>query len=1220
MKYNLTLSNSIIFTQGTFAQFLRFATCQITLILILTGFATLPTFAQTIVEEGTYDLQFEEFVQGCGAGNNDYCINLQIKSASDVENFAIGSYTFYFTFNENAVNNPTYQAINFGNNGTCASGNAAYMTPAFFADTFTGEANVTAIMELPNQGCPTVGSNWQNIGLVCFEVIDDTESTQFAFGASFTEVNKNDDTPRHNQGTFSELDVFPVVSNTPANVNLAPNAPTIIALCSDESHNLTANVNTLSFGPQEGENPVVGWAISTTNPDTASPLIAEGYTALVLAGNPLTTVVNITGTANGLDPYGLDVATLWFSPITYVNYDEDSDTFTLDLQCFAWGTAVEVNYLANGTDGCPTSCAANVDLSDQIGQNIGICSDESVTLLADVNTLDFGENVGANPVVGWAIFTDIPEGGNPLDDPNYTGGIVAGNAMTTAFTVNGTNDGLDPLGFNSSSLSFVPMTFINYNPAAMPALTLDQTCFDWGEAVTVSFYADGQLDCPLPCDANVEVAADVNLMASLCVGDTYILKVNTVTLDFGVTEGANPIVGWVISTANPGELSPFGQAGFSGFALAGNGTNNSVTIGGTANGLDPYGLGVSTIWLTPVTYIDYNTSTHTFTLDDDCFDWGENVRITFVQEGTGICNPEPVCPSMAGDFSASEDLCDGGTPTVPGNETILNSLDDATNAVINWSIDPTLPLTYSGNGCEIQTVEFTLTITCSEDETVNIEAGTFTISLYPIPEAPIVVFNNAEICSYTVVPNCPNDVVSPAEVSDQVPGSTNISQSFTVTNGGCSAVAFNDISVPDCPEIPIVCPASVGNFSGLESICEMGLANVPTDETILASLDDPTNAVIDWSIDPTVPLVYEGDGCTPQQIDYVLTIRCTDNMDVVLNGGTYTVSVYPSPQAPTVNLVSATEFCSYELITNCENDILDPSTIENQVAGSGESVQTIKVTNGVCSDPISFDVTVPACPAICPTSAGFFNTTENLCDGNKPNLPSNETILAGVDLAERATINWSPNPNDPLIYTGDGCNAQAIIFNLTIGCQVDGGVQIAGGTHIVNLYPNPQAPTVELIENVDGMCSYSVVPACTNDIVNPSTISDLPAGSMSVLLSFNVANEGCTGKLFEEIAVPDCILDDIDPISLPHQLQMEVSPNFLQIGSKSKIEVYLPQSSFMALEVLDISGRRVKLLQQAELQQGVHGFEWNVEAVSSGLYFVHLQTEYGHEVRKVVVE
>lgn len=1194
----------------------RFAFLQILFVM----FFTASSLSAQVVEEGTYDLQFEEFVQGCGSTSESYCVQMQVKSASDVESFAIGSYTFYFTYNENAISNPTFQSINFNDTNICAGGNAAYMEPAFFADDFTGEANVTAIMELPNQGCPMISSDWRSIGLVCFEVIDDSQTTQLAFGTNFTEVNKNDDTPRHSQGTFTDLDVLPIVTNSPANVDLVSGEPTMVSLCSDEGLSLVADVTTLSFGPGVGENPVVGWGISTTNPGDASPLLAEGYSDIVLAGNPTTTIATIEGTVEGLDPYGLEVSTIWVSPITFIDYDAETQTFTLDFECFDWGTAVQIDFLANGEEGCPTDCTANVDLSSETEQNINLCSDETATLLADINTLDFGNDAGDNPAVGWAVITGIAAEGNPFEDPNYTGGLIAGDVTTTGITIPGSNDGLDPFGFEVSTLSFVPITFINFDSQATPPLFLDEDCFDWGEAVTIVFLADGVGDCPEVCDANVDVASDVEAEVALCVEENHVLRVDPATLDLGVNEGDNPVVGWVISTSNPGDDSPFEGEGFTGFAIRGNGENYAVTVIGTSTGLDPYDIGVSTLWFTPVTYINFDDETNNFTLDDNCFDWGETVQIQFLAEGEDACNPQPQCPTMAGDFSASEDICDGDRPTIPNDETILNSLDDATNAVIEWSIDPSAPLVYEGDGCTPQTVEFMLTILCSEDETVNIEAGTFSVTIYPIPQAPTVIFSNPEICSYTVLANCENDVVTPSIISDQSPGSTDVTESFTVSNGGCAALTFDNVPVPDCPEIVPVCPSSIGDFTGTESICEMGLVNVPSDGDILASLDDPTNAIIEWSLNPIDPVTYDGDGCTPQQLDYVLKIRCSDNLDIVLEGGTHTVFLYPSPQAPTVNLVSATEVCSYELIPNCENDILDPPTIEDQVAGSGELVQIVKVTNEACTGLTFLDVTVPACPAICPSTAGVFNTNESLCDGDTPNVPSDETILAGVDLAERATINWSPDPAKSLIYSGDGCNAQAVIFSLTIGCQVDGSVEIPGGTHIVNLYPSPQAPVVDLVENADGFCSYVVMPACENDVVSPSTIEDLPAGSMDTVLPFNVSNGGCSNVLFSEVAVPDCILDNIDPINLPNQLQMEVAPNFLQIGSMSRIEVYLPKSGHTLLEVLDISGRSIKTLQQGELQNGVHEFEWTADILSSGLYFVRIQTEYGYEVSKVVVQ
>lgn len=1174
------------------------------------------SMAQAVVEEGTYDLQFNEFSQGCGSGNTDYCVQLQIKSASDVESFAIGSYTFYFTYNEDAINNPTYQAFNFGDNGTCASGSPAYMTSAFFADTFTGEANVTTIMELPNQGCPIVSAEWISIGLVCFDVIDDAETTQLAFGTGFTEVNKNDDTPRHNQGTFSELDETPTVTNIPANVDLVPEAPTTPSICSDEAYSLIADVSTLAFGPQVGENPIVAWVISTTDPEDASPLLAEGYTEQFLAGNPTTTTAIIGGTNDGLDPFGLNVSTIWVSPITAINYDESEALLEIDFTCFDWGEPVEITFLADNTGDCPSTCTANVDLSNQMGQEIGICSDESVDLMADLNTLDFGENIGENPVVGWAILTDVPTGDLPFDDPNYTESIIAGDPETTVVTIGGTNDGLDPFGFDVNTLYFVPVTFINYDPDASPSLIFDGNCLDWGAAIAVSFQPDGASDCPPICEANVEVADGVELEVSLCPEESHVLRINAMSLNFGIEVGANPTVGWVMSTTDPGEESPFAAEGFTGFAIAGNDTDENITVNGTTEGTDPYGVGVSTLWFTPVTYFNYDEDNNSFDLNDNCFDWGEGVQVTFVADGEGECVPEPQCPTATGDFSNAEDICSGDRPTVPSDEDILNSLDDSSNAVINWSIDPNAPLVYEGDGCDPQTVEIILTITCSQDETVNIVAGGFTINLYPTPQAPTVIFEDAELCSYTIVPNCPNDAVLPNEVENQVPGTSGIIQTFTVSNAGCPALAFENIAIPDCEEIPPQCPSIVGNFTGFQEICNVGLANIPSDEAILESLDDATNAIVVWSVDPTAPINYEGDGCEPQRIDFELTILCSDNENIALSGGIHTVFVYPTPQAPSVNLISATETCRYELIPNCENDILEPNEIDNQVAGTDELVQIIKVSNETCTGLNFFDVTIPACPAICPSSAGSFDTSESLCDGDIPTVTDDAAILATVDLPEGATINWSPDPTDALVYDGDGCNPQAVIFSLTIGCQVDGSIAIPAGSHIVNLYPNPQTPIIELTDNTGEDCSYILVLGCEDDVAQAETIPPMPTDE-TVLISVSNAN-GCE-VIFPEVEVPNCIIDNIDPIQFPNQLQMEIMPNFLQLGTLSQIEIYLPQSSYTVLEVLDISGRRVAEIQKGKVIAGIHNFEWMPENLTNGLYLIHLQTEYGSEVRKVVI-
>lgn len=175
--------------------------------VVVTLFLATHVLQAQLVEVGTYDLQFGN-PQTSG---NTFCSTIQIRSAVAGQSFAIGSFTTFFVFNTNGINNPVYTGINFNEANLCALDGvlSPYLVPAFGFDSNTGEANVTVIMQLPNNGCPEVTDSWLDVGEVCFDIIDFGETTALDFDIVLTEINKDDNTPTHNENLLIGLDVLP---------------------------------------------------------------------------------------------------------------------------------------------------------------------------------------------------------------------------------------------------------------------------------------------------------------------------------------------------------------------------------------------------------------------------------------------------------------------------------------------------------------------------------------------------------------------------------------------------------------------------------------------------------------------------------------------------------------------------------------------------------------------------------------------------------------------------------------------------------------------------------------------------------------------------------------------------------------------------------------------------------------------------------------------------
>ena len=122
---------------------------------------------------------------------------------------AIGSYTVFFQYNPQSINFPAYTGTHFNDLETCVGGFSPYLANSFGADTLTGDANITTLMQYPNLGCPLIDENWVQMGYVCFDIINPEQSTQLHFDPGLTLFNLNDNYPAHIQGSLNSYDILP---------------------------------------------------------------------------------------------------------------------------------------------------------------------------------------------------------------------------------------------------------------------------------------------------------------------------------------------------------------------------------------------------------------------------------------------------------------------------------------------------------------------------------------------------------------------------------------------------------------------------------------------------------------------------------------------------------------------------------------------------------------------------------------------------------------------------------------------------------------------------------------------------------------------------------------------------------------------------------------------------------------------------------------------------
>lgn len=175
-------------------------------------------------------------------------------------------------------------------------------------------------------------------------------------------------------------------------------------------------------------------------------------------------------------------------------------------------------------------------------------------------------------------------------------------------------------------------------------------------------------------------------------------------------------------------------------------------------------------------------------------------------------------------------------------------------------------------------------------------------------------------------------------------------------------VVGNTITPPPCPESSDITPVNSS-----ESNCSNEVVPLinPTVDSEFASQttftweqnSGLTATIFNDANNPSI-ILPTITGCDPATIVVQVTVGCTEDANVALNGGQMEFTVYPMPEAPTVERNDET--CSYTIMTACPNDITDPATISNQQPDTDGFTQTFTVSNAYCNT--AYDVDVEECP------------------------------------------------------------------------------------------------------------------------------------------------------------------------------------------------------------------------------------------------------------------
>lgn len=188
----------------------------------------------------------------------------------------------------------------------------------------------------------------------------------------------------------------------------------------------------------------------------------------------------------------------------------------------------------------------------------------------------------------------------------------------------------------------------------------------------------------------------------------------------------------------------------------------------------------------------------------------------------------------------------------------------------------------------------------------------------------------------------------------------------------------------------------------------------------------------------------------------------------------------------------------------------------NDNGGSGNGDQSI-----ITSKTITENAVVPETCEQTITSQTM--TTQAFCEQGTPDLAlAEESIVYSGDGSEFA-IEWYEDADYTVPYMEqvwehsgvDNCGIESDILYAKAVCLVDNVTFYDAGTLTIVLYPKPQMPTIE------GSCSYTILPACPNDVLSVTEIADKPAGTAAGTIDIEVVsgidNSNCSSQTF---AVP----------------------------------------------------------------------------------------------------
>ncbi len=361
------------------------------------------------------------------------------------------------------------------------------------------------------------------------------------------------------------------------------------------------------------------------------------------------------------------------------------------------------------------------------------------------------------------------------------------------------------------------------------------------------------------------------------------------------------------------------------------------------------------------------------------------------------------CPIVQNTITQTFDLCISDAVDL---STALNQLDildvDGNLGAINWydsaaldnAIDPST-LAYSGDNCQIQSVEIFCGIECLIDPNLLI-GGSVLVNFYPDYNADFMQAVTGDCSPPMLTTSCASYLITEIDVPTEVnPGDTgtatyNISFNENAASNPCFPDQDFEVQY-NCGEI--LCFTVTEPVDVQLDLCQTDQADY---DSALAALqiDDPEGTFVssNWYNDAALTeladlnsISYSGDGCEVQSFQLFVGASCSEQAELVA-GGVLNINIYPDFDA---SLLTTTDTaCEQpEIALLCDTyqaSLTSPAPDPIEEGMSGEVSWEI-IANGGCWTEIvtaSYDCPiVPCTPPDDPIGADF-----SYCEGTPPGL------------------------------------------------------------------------------------------------------------------------------------------------------------------------------------------------------------------------------------------